>query len=504
MCSPVGDATPDTAGATRAAIERFLNRSRQAALFEPGEERFLLTPGSYTLMSEGSRLLFQVWDDCRSLVRRVKGIASSRPGRLELAVEVFPKRTGKLVLVDLALAASSGVVLQEKRAYFRERVRELLSRQYPQWKISRLSSETDLEHSLSPRYVRALLTRGSSSLAALAAPPRDQAADAALTHGLIWLSHLRGQGIAAEGLALFLPLGQELSTCLRLRCMNERAARWRVHVYSPEWHAGRVDWKDHGNVDTRLETYSDYRSALGEQALRWIERLAANAAVEVIGGRDGSAALRVAGMEFARANHNGMQFGLARKVEAHEPDFMEIEGLVRELARMRCAGAVDKANPLYRAHPENWLESRVRKELAVLDASLQPFPVYGQVPAFAGGERGVIDLLAVDRGGRLAVVELKATADLHLPVQALDYWLRVQWHLERGEFSGRGYFPAVRLANQAPRLLLVAPALEFHPTTEEILRYFNPAIEVERIGLGVEWRRKLQVVFRVQGSRSPC
>ena len=124
--------------------------------------------------------------------------------------------------------------------------------------------------------------------------------------------------------------------------------------------------------------------------------------------------------------------------------------------------------------------------------------------AFAGGERGLLDLLALDRGGRLAVIELKASADLHLPLQALDYWMRVEWHQQRGEFASAGYFPGQQLAAASPRLLLVAPALEFHPSTETILRYFAPAIDVERIGLGVEWQRELRVMFHVRGARSPC
>jgi len=98
---------------------------------------------------------------------------------------------------------------------------------------------------------------------------------------------------------------------------------------------------------------------------------------------------------------------------------------------------------------------------------------------------------------------LKASADLHLPLQALDYWIRVKWHLDRGEFSKNGYFPGIELRRDPPRLLLVSPSLEFHPTTETLLRYFSPAIEVERIGLAVEWRRGLQVMFRLAGAKSP-
>ena len=109
----------------------------------------------------------------------------------------------------------------------------------------------------------------------------------------------------------------------------------------------------------------------------------------------------------------------------------------------------------------------------------------------------------MDHSGRLAILELKATADLHLPLQALDYWIRVKWHLDRGEFRQQGYFPGVELRPDPPRLLLVSPSLEFHPSTETILSYFSPAIDVERIGLAVEWRRGLQVMFRLTGAERP-
>jgi hypothetical protein len=164
---------------------------------------------------------------------------------------------------------------------------------------------------------------------------------------------------------------------------------------------------------------------------------------------------------------------------------------------------VDRDHPLYRQYPEAWLESQARAQIETLDASVLPEPIYGQVPAFAGGERGIMDLLGVDRTGRLTVLELKASADLHLPLQALDYWIRVKWHLDRGEFSTCGYFPGVELRREPPRLLLVSPSLEFHPTTETVLSFFSPGIDVERIGLGVEWRKGLQVMFRLPGAERP-
>jgi hypothetical protein len=101
------------------------------------------------------------------------------------------------------------------------------------------------------------------------------------------------------------------------------------------------------------------------------------------------------------------------------------------------------------------------------------------------------------------VIELKAAADLHLPLQALDYWIRVKWHLDRGEFPAHGYFPGMMLRPSPPRLLLVSPSLEFHSTTETILSYFSKEIEVERIGLGADWRKGLKVMFRLSGAQGP-
>jgi hypothetical protein len=79
----------------------------------------------------------------------------------------------------------------------------------------------------------------------------------------------------------------------------------------------------------------------------------------------------------------------------------------------------------------------------------------------------------------------------------------VKWHLDRGEFSPNGYFPGVELRPDPPRMLLISPSLEFHPTTETVLGYFSPLIDVERIGVGVEWRKGLEVMFRLTGAERP-
>lgn len=375
-----------------------------------------------------------------------------------------------------------------------------MRRQFPEWTLAELSAEANLEYSLSPSFPRAFLRHGQHAWAAIACPPGADSS-AVLTFGLIWLSHLRARErrVAVEGLAIYLPAGEERATALRLTCLDPDAARFALFTYTPSDHVGGVDPEDRGNLDTRLEPC---RRAEPNREHPW-QRVISLPAVESIARHDGRVSLRVRGVEFATLDGGDLHFGLHQRHPASQRHIPEILRLVEELDRARAAGAEDREHPLYRQFPEAWLESQARAQLDVIDASLRTDPVYGQVPAFAGGERGILDLLAVDTSGRLAVVELKASADLHLPLQALDYWVRVAWHLNRNEFSTNGYFPAIELRREPPRLLLVSPSLEFHPSTETILGYFAPHIEVERIGLAVEWRRGLETMFRLRGAERP-
>jgi hypothetical protein len=48
--------------------------------------------------------------------------------------------------------------------------------------------------------------------------------------------------------------------------------------------------------------------------------------------------------------------------------------------------------------------------------------------AQTGRQHGVLDLLAVTRAKRLAILKLKATDNPDLPLQAADDWMRTRRH----------------------------------------------------------------------------
>jgi hypothetical protein len=470
------------------AVEQFIKTAQQPALLEPGGPTLLLNDGNFSVEIRNSHVLLQAWDGERNLARRIVRVGQYTRGKLSLVIEKFGRREGELFLLDLADPRTEPWERRGSRMMFRERFRLFLAREFSGCNMRGLSCEADLEHSLSPAFPRALLTRGRTGLAAIGAAPDTSDAAAMLTFGLIWLDYLRRREprLSIEGLVLLAPRGQEQATSLRLPFLG--SARFEMFTYAADDFATRLDPKDYGNLETVLHPCRG--TAPGAPAL---DSLRDVPGFEYLEKSDGSASLRINGLEFARMAGNQIRYGLDHRVPAQ---LSEVEDLARELSRMRHAGSDDRENALYKRAPELWLESQVRSNPEIVDASLLRAPIYGQVPAFSGGERGVIDLLAADRSGRLAVVELKASPDIHLPLQALDYWMRVKRHIDRGEFSGLGYFPGLPLGTEAPRLLLVAPALEFHPTTESILRYFSPEVPVERIAVGANWRAELRVMFR--------
>lgn len=172
-------------------------------------------------------------------------------------------------------------------------------------------------------------------------------------------------------------------------------------------------------------------------------------------------AFRLHGLEFARSRlaHDPSNFrsgqeivfglGAEERVLTPEnwPDFQKLMAQVGEVRHPQ--GPRD--HPLFRLHPERWLESLVVQDVSAIDERLDASAVYSQVPAFSSSDRAMIDVLTTTRPGRLAGLELRADEDVHLPLHGLDYWSRVLWHHRRGEFQRFGYFPEHELSDDCRR-----------------------------------------------------
>ena len=267
-----------------------------------------------------------------------------------------------------------------------------------------------------------------------------------------------------------------------------------------------MDPADLGNIATRLVHCPD-RHAVHERFARSIQKIRALVgSAEVVVRSATEVSFRLHGLEFARARTSlqpgsfqqaeEISFGAGsyetRLTAENEAQFIELMKRVSDARR----SAGTNHDPLWRMQPERWLESLIVSDVSAVDSILDPAFVYSQVPAFSASDRAMIDVLTVTRAGRLAVLELKADEDIHLPLQGLDYWARVQWHHQRGEFHRYAYFGQKELGTQAPLLYLIAPALRVHPSSDILLKYLSAEIEWQLLGVNENWRDGIRVIFR--------
>jgi len=132
---------------------------------------------------------------------------------------------------------------------------------------------------------------------------------------------------------------------------------------------------------------------------------------------------------------------------------------------MRNANAPDRYNSLYTRHTEAWLEAQIRNNIEAIDVTLIRLLCMDRYRSLPEGTESILDLLAVDRTGRLAVIEVKPTRIFIYPSGSGLLDAR-KVHQERSEFAKFGFFPGISLRPEPPRLLLVAPALDWHPSNE--------------------------------------
>ncbi len=491
-------------------LEQFLAEHPDAIVCEEGALLFDFATARYSLSGDGKCVL-HLWSDERNIVRRVLD-ADVQSRTLRLQVLRFGQSQPSLleICADQDLGNAGG--RRKSRAQYQKLLERVLRREYPGFKVDRLSSSPDLEHSISPVYTRGVLRAGQTLFAflGLGADETQPSVDAALTFGILWMDHQRQQfaGRAQiEGLKLFLPPARSEIVRQRAANLDQDAAKWQIYELDERAETMEAfDTADSGNIITRIGRAIDVQAARERFAasIARIHSVAPEAEVTVESAAE--IVFRLYGLEFARArmtpmagsfrNSESILFGLgpAEYVLDDQTAPLFAELLQRLTEQRQPAGS--HTNLFYRMAPERWLESLVIRQVRAIDERLDQRFVYSQVPAFAASDRAMLDVLTCTLDGRLAVLELKANEDIHLPLQGLDYWARVRWHQQHGEFTRNGYFAGRELSSATPILYLVAPALRVHPTTDVLLRYLSPRIEWALIYIDEHWRDGVRVIHR--------
>jgi hypothetical protein len=500
--------TPDQLSAT---IEDFLAGSREAIVTENGDLQFDLSAAKYSISGEHNKCLLHLWSSERNIVRRVLDL-EIKNDVLRLAVQRLGQTHPTKLEICRQRDRRTPTAKRAARIAYRNRLEKLLARRFSGFKIADLRTTADLERSFGPIYTRGLIHQGQSAFAILGVNSEETQAsiDAALTFGILWLDLCRQTHtakLAIQGLKMFVP--KDCSAVIRQRMahLNPDAAKWQLYEFDEQEDSlSGIDISDTGNLATRLTHCPDESAAYARfgEPIAQVKFLMPEAEIAVLSPAE--IAFRLHGLEFARArlvhNPNSLQsgteivFGLGAAERVLDPSNRSaFELLIRNIGEARHPDG-PRDHLCWRLHPERWLESLVFQNVAILDERLDPALTYSQVPAFSASDRAMIDLLAVTREGRLAVIELKADEDIHLPLQGLDYWSRVAWHHSRGEFTKFGYFSGRELSAESPQLILVAPALHVHPTTDTLLHYLSSQIDWTLLAIDEHWRENLKIIFR--------
>ncbi|MFN0108064.1 MAG: hypothetical protein ACKVZH_04355 [Blastocatellia bacterium] len=475
------------------------------------------------LSVEWGKLIFAWWDADQSQSWRVTAYEIDSA---ELRLQVTRGLKNEFVILTLRNQSRwrdclefESLELTERRRLYAQTLAELFASELFNAKVQHVTTGEARSQSAPGRYARLILKLPGETVLAIGATEAESQTnlDNIIAAGLIWLTTFNQPRDSkqpdrpkAKRLLFCLPAGRsqtaiERMTLLdtahlgaRIECLeiNERnkelnSVQLATQSELLNTHPREVDWPEADSTDNH-----------------WRERILRLAPerteLRQIAGKEHYS---INGLEFARASLGKkprVVFGVAgfagfagfESTPAEiltEANFYRLANLVDEIARHRSANSADRRHAFYRLREEAWLESLLRQNISVLDAGLDKRFVYSQIPAWRGDERSVIDLLTVSHKARLVVIEVKASEDAQLPMQGLDYWLRVEQARLRGEFQRRGLFGGIELADQPPLLYLVAPRLRFHRAFAPVARCLSPQIEAYQIGVNANWRSGVRV-----------
>jgi hypothetical protein len=500
--------------------------------------------GEWELRASACALLFSYWGEAGARVWRVTAWAREGEGLLLEASRRAGAERARLELVARARVATAREAVAEARREACARLASLVCEAASVRVAERVSLSAGARRGEPGRWARIVLRRGRGRVAATGPVARvgAEVAEDFLASALLWHARLEdstrdarleGATRGARQLQLWLVAPPELTAavCERVALLRE-GLRALTSVFEVDEQGRALTRLGVPALDELLEAPAPrlFRQA-SPPSSEFAERVTALApeAVDVVLSRRGET-LRFNGLPFARVRRlmgrEHVWFGVegARKRrlldEESAADFFKLFAELREHRRADAskshhtdtsegrradapetyrADAADKRHALYRAAPEAWLESLLRRDITWLDPGLRLAPLHAQFratgPKTPAASRPV-DLLALRRDGRLVVVELKISEDAALALQGADYWRRVEQHRRSGNITRARLFGDAEIAGEPPLVYLVAPMLRFHRSFAALARALTPRVETYRLDINEDWRAGVRVVRR--------
>jgi len=498
--------TEDTAG-LRYALELFL-LGGEFELYEDDRPLGKIAPDQASAELSYGKVIFSCWGEGWSKSWRIVGCKVTTGG---LALEC----TRQMGLARPTLELRRGTGGDGEKPSRQDYCKKLAV-----WVESALSGirvkhavvARDDQKNISGSYARLVMIDGNRGgkavIAGIGASPAEHQAviDRLLGAGIAWAEQLGRVGERVEALYLFVPAGRALTLLTRLTSIKQD--KLKVLLYEVDERSGSVslvepfdqgDLAENFGKAARRAIWPD-KNSLGPPIQALVDSIV-RIAPDFIEShlRPGSVVLSIRGLPLARVliGRRRACFGLdGREQDLTDGNRGDLERLVAEIISNRTPWSEDRNSAIYRAYSERWLESLILRDASAIDPNIDTRYVYSQVPIYRGEQRTFIDLLAATTSGRLVVMELKVSEDSDFPLQALDYWLKVGWHQQRGDFERRVYFRDVKISPAPPLLCLVAPLFRFHASTALIAGSISERVPLYRIGINDDWRAGVQVLLR--------
>jgi hypothetical protein len=502
--------TEETLEQSAATLNELLGRhSEWLYSYNRGRESSPLRGDEFEVRIDRGRMIFSCWGDAGARNWRVVGWEQSDE-KLILEVERhFGSEAGEVELIPRASAALIDIAVSEARLERCLALAKLAASQVFRSKIERAKLSPGSRPGMPGRYARIVLTDNRERIAVtgIVAETNKGDVDSLIAQSLLWYLRARQTVRGPVVRSLWLIVGKQYIS----------AAHRRVVLLTDDLRSSIVIWEiDEEWTSLTLSPQVELSTLLAEDPPRlrvaayevpaaagqYILELAPQS-IDRTRARHGET-LRFNGLPFARVRTlmgtENVWFGVdrsARKRLAPETE-RDWDSMYADLALNRHANQPDKRHALYRALPEAWLESILRRDITRLDPGLVISPIHAQFrtgDAKVSGSRP-IDLLALREDGRLAVIELKVAEDLVLTLQGADYWLRVETHRRKGNIARARLFGDRKIADEPPIVYLVCPTLRFHRAFSTLASCIRKEIEIYRFDINEDWRSGVRVMRR--------
>jgi hypothetical protein len=457
------------------------------------------------------KLVFSCWTEAGTRVWRLLGWdwngqllelkVSRRMGAEVSLIELVPRTTAKVVTATIRVA----------RQMLCERLAQLAATLETESGVERLSLSRGTKPGQPGRYAQIVLRRRRERIAVIGpvVSVQPSSVDAFLSSALLWFRRTSDRTKPPFVEQLWLIVSPQLLKPMIYRLALLRSGlRSIIKVFTVDDQLTALTAVTCSDKDElwkkKLARFPPVAAATPGELSSAIVAEAPDA-VDVVHSRHGET-LRYHGLPFARVRsllgRERAWFGIdrAHRCPLAESTLNDWENLLRDLREHRSASAPDRRHAFYRAAPEAWLESLLRRDITRLDPGLIIAPLHAQFRTARGAKLGIrpIDLLALRQDGRLVVIELKVSEDREHVLQGSDYWRRVEAHRRRGHIAKAKLFGARAISDEPPLVYLVAPTLRVHPAFQTLAHFISSDIEIYRFDINEDWRFGVRVMRRLR------